>query len=124
MHGLHDTAFEWLGAFAFSTEEGTPAAVMDGQVPKRTRERRRARIMEQQAHITAAYNASRVGQSVRVLVESVDPDTGTVLTRSDAEAPEVDGAIRITDCPGAKPGQFVNARIVEADVYDVTAVLE
>jgi len=39
-------------------------------------------------------------------------------------APEVDGAIRITDCPGAKPGQFVNARIVEADVYDVTAVLE
>ena len=124
MQGLRDTAFEWLGAFAFSTEEGTPAARMEGQVPKRTRERRRGRVMEQQAHITAAFNASRVGQTVRVLVDSIDLDAGTALCRSDAEAPEVDGTIRLTNCPGAEPGQFLNARIVEADVYDVTAVCE
>ncbi len=121
MQGLRDTPFEWLGAFAFSTEEGTSAARMDGQVPKRTSERRRARVMEQQANLTAAFNASRVGQTVRVLVDSVDAEAGTALARSDAEAPEVDGTIRLRNCPGIKAGQFLNARIIEADVYDVTA---
>ncbi len=124
MQGLRDTAFEWLGAFAFSTEEGTPAARMDGQIPKRTRERRRLRVMEQQARITAAFNSSRVGQTIRVLVDSVDPETGTALARSDAEAPEVDGVVRLRDCPGVKPGQFIHVRIMETDVYDVTAVPE
>ncbi len=120
--GLCDTAFEWLGAFAFSIEEGTPAAVMEHQVPKRTREHRRLRVMEQQAHITAAFNASRVGQTVRVLVDSVDAETGVALCRSDAEAPEVDGVIRVPNLPGAKPGQFANVRIIDAEVYDVVAV--
>jgi ribosomal protein S12 methylthiotransferase len=124
MQGLRGTAFEWLGAFAFSTEEGTPAARMAAQVPKRTRERRRARVMEQQANITAAFNASRVGRTVRVLVDSVDAETGIALCRSDAEAPEVDGTIRLRECPGVEAGHFLKAHIIEADVYDVTAVPE
>jgi len=122
MRDLRSISFEWLGAFAFSPEEGTPAARMAGQVPKRTRDRRLARVMEQQAQITAAFNAGRVGKTVRVLVDSVDAETGTALCRSEAEAPEVDGVIRVPNLLGAEAGQFAEVRIISAEVYDVIAV--
>jgi ribosomal protein S12 methylthiotransferase len=66
---VHETRFERLGVFAYSAETGTRAGAMAGQIPGRVKERRRAALMSAQREIARASSASRVGQSLRVLVE-------------------------------------------------------
>lgn len=119
VQGVKELRFEWLGAFAYSPEEGTPAAVMGDQVPKATRERRRARLLEAQAQITAEFNAFRVGKTLRVLVEGVDSASGRAWGRSGAEAPDIDGQVWIANGGAVPVGDFAEVKITRADIYDI-----
>lgn len=116
-------AFEWLGAFIFSPEDGTPAATMPGQVSRRTAARRHDAVMAAQAEITERFNMNRQGTRTRALIEAYDPDLGLWRGRSAAEAPEVDGCLLIRSGPHLRPGQFVAATLEEASVYDMTATV-
>jgi ribosomal protein S12 methylthiotransferase len=81
--------------------------------------------MELQRGISLAYNQSRIGTEVRVLVDDVSD--GILVCRSEFESPEVDGEILVkcpasaADAPEALIGQFLNVRITAADEYDLTA---
>jgi ribosomal protein S12 methylthiotransferase len=66
-----------------------------------------------------ARNAQRVGTEVEVLVERVDAVRGTLSGRTPADAPEVDGSIRVSGVRQARPGAFVRARITAVDGYDL-----
>lgn len=118
--GLQELAFEWLGAFPYSREEGTPAAEAPRQVGEATREKRWRAVMEAQAAITGAFNRGRVGKTLRVLIEDYDAVRQCYVGRSPAEAPEVDGAVFVTADKPLDLGGFVRVRVESADVYDIS----
>lgn len=117
---VRDAEFDRLGAFAYSPEEGTPAARMRDQVPEEVRQERLDRLMTLQRGISLKRNRLRVGSTETVLVTDVGAD-GTALGRSSREAPETDGEI-FFKWKDRKPetGSFVSVRITEARTYDLT----
>lgn len=124
---VKEAKFERLGAFKYSEEEGTFDALnfKDTVMPK-TKQSRLDRLMELQNGISFAFNSSRVGSQVRVIVD--DFNDGVFVCRSEFESPEVDGEIMVrydssvmTGEPQAYVGGFMNVKIVEAGDYDLVA---
>ena len=114
--------FERLGAFTYSEEENTYAAMnYRDSVSQRVKEERYDALMELQSGISLEYNESRVGTVERVLVDSFSD--GMVHARSEKESVDVDGEILIPAAavPAALQGNFINVRITAADEYDLTA---
>jgi ribosomal protein S12 methylthiotransferase len=112
---LADARLDWAGFFAFSREDGTPAATMDGAVPDPLVRERLRECDEVQDPITAISRMALVGETVDVLVDGTD-DHG-LIGRTHREAPEIDGVVRLT-VPGgeehfARPGAIVSA-VVDA----------
>lgn len=107
---------ERVGAFAFSPEEGTPAAKMD--YPDQEIAQRRADYIAQlQSEVLDAYNASRFDRTLEVLVEDWD---GTYFYgRSYADSPGIDGTVRFTSEAEHRPGEFVQVLILGAEDGDL-----
>ena len=118
-----ETEFDRLGAFAYSPEEGTPAARMPDQIPEEIKQERLDRLMTLQQQISLKRNRARIGSVEQVLVTDTDGE-GNCLGRSSREAPETDGEIFIScvhACP--EPGQFIPVRINSADHYDLRGTM-
>lgn len=113
---LEAVEFDYVGVFAFSPEEGTPAAAMADQVPARTRRARAQRLRDLSDRIGERRAASHVGSVLEVLVEGTDPDDGSVIGRWRGQAPEVDGIVRLDR---GEPGELLRVRIVDAVGYDL-----
>jgi ribosomal protein S12 methylthiotransferase len=109
-----DMKFERLGCFAYSLEEGTPAAKMPDQIDEDIKQKRAEIIMEHQQNVMADYCESLINTDVEVLVEGFDKLAECFFGRSYADSPEVDGCVFFT-CSGAKPkaGDFVKVRITD-----------
>ena len=123
MDFVREARFERLGAFAYSEEEGTwGAGHLQDDVPEEEKRRRLEELMSVQADISLNYNRSRVGSTVRVLVDDIV--NGTLVCRSEGESPEVDGEILVstTKADEAIIGSYIDVRITGADEYDLTAV--
>ena len=118
---IRELSFQWLGAFTYSPEEGSPAAAMKPQVSKKVAQRRYDAVMQAQAEITEAFNEKRAGTRTTVLVEEYDAEMGLWKARSAAEAPDVDGAIYLETENPLKPGQFLNVLFTRATLYDMYA---
>lgn len=116
---MEETEFDRLGAFAYSPEEGTPAARMPDQIPEEIKQERLDRLMTLQQRISLKRNLARVGSVEQVLVTDTD-GKGNVLGRSSREAPETDGEIYVF-CGDARPqpGQFIPVKIFSAEEYDL-----
>ena len=120
---VEEAEFDRLGAFAYSPEEGTPAARMKDQVPEEIRQERLDRIMTLQQKISLKKNRQRIGKTERVLVTDVNGE-GLALGRSSREAPEIDGEIVFSFSQEAPSvGSFVSVRITEAETYDLRGVM-
>ena len=89
--------------------------------PPRLPEERRARFMAAQAAISARRLAVKVGRTLTVLVDEVTD--GVAIARSHADAPEIDGVVRIEDGGALVPGTFVRVTIARADAHDVAGRL-
>ncbi len=123
MDFVREARFERLGAFAYSEEEGTwGAGHLKDDVPEEEKRRRLEELMSLQADISLNYNRSRVGSTVRVLVDDIV--NGTLVCRSEGESPEVDGEILVstTKADEAIIGSYIDVRITGADEYDLSAV--
>lgn len=109
-----EIGFERLGCFAYSQEEGTPAAELPDQLPKEEKERRRDILMEQQSLAMQRWGESRVGMTVDVLVEGFDRYAECWFGRSAADAPDVDGKI-FFPASGRRPrfGEFRKVKITD-----------
>ena len=116
---VEETEFDRLGAFAYSPEEGTPAAKLPDQLPDEVKQERLDRLMTLQQEISLRRNRMRIGSIEQVLVTDTDGN-GNCLGRSSREAPEIDGEIYVS-CPDARPetGLFIPVRITEAGEYDL-----
>lgn len=108
------TRLDWCGFFAYSPEEGTYAADLDGAVPRALVDERLAELREAQDSITAARRDELIGSSVEVLVD--EPGQA----RSYREAPEIDGVIVVP--LSLEPGTFAEVTIVDAMGPDLVAM--
>lgn len=120
---MEQLAFEWLGAFIFSPENGTPAADMPGQVRRETAARRYDAVMFAQSEITHRFNAGRRGTCVRALIEEYNHDMQCWTGRSAAEAPGVDGCLIIQPDTRLSPGQFAAVKLGQPLLYDMNATV-
>ncbi len=111
---IRETKFERLGVFRYSQEEGTRAARMEEQVPKKTKEARWHRVMALQQTIAADVSETQVGRTLKVLVE--EPG----VARGEADAPDIDGRIYL---PITVPvGAFAHVEITGFEDYDLLAL--
>ena len=120
---IEEVRFDRLGVFAFSKEEGTPSALLKGQVPDRVKKRRLDEIMRRQALISAGLNAELVGKRFRAVIDEVGG--GVAIGRLPSQAPEIDGVVIIKAVDDRQPavGDIVTVGITGAHDYDVEAVI-
>jgi ribosomal protein S12 methylthiotransferase len=114
---LDEAQLDRVGCFKYSPVEGASANALSGHVAPEVQEERYARFMERAAAISAQRLARRVGRRERVLVDEVSG--GEALARSAAEAPQIDGVVRIAGGGRLRPGEFAEVEIVAADAYDL-----
>jgi ribosomal protein S12 methylthiotransferase len=90
-------------------------------VDEDVKQERLERFMATQAAISAAKLERKIGSTVNALVDHVDGDGA--LARTSADAPEIDGVLRIRDGQKLKPGQFAAVRVEATDEHDLVGVL-
>jgi ribosomal protein S12 methylthiotransferase len=112
---LKEAQLDRVGCFAYSPVEGAAANELPGAVPAEIKESRRARFMALQEKISRKKLQAKVGKTVKVLVD--EPGVG----RSSADAPEIDGVVRVR---GGKAGDFRNVLIDRADEHDLYGRLQ
>jgi len=108
------------GCFTYSPVSGARANTLADHIPPEEQADRQARFMEVQAAVSRDRLAQRVGREYQVLVDEVEAD-GVALARSYAEAPEIDGVIRVAGAKNPRPGQRLRVRIESADEHDLLA---
>jgi ribosomal protein S12 methylthiotransferase len=121
---VSEQAFEHLGVFTYSHEEGTSAHAFDDDVPARTKTARRNRLMGLQKRLVARRNRSRVGERVRAVVDGQSAEHELILrARFASQAPEIDASVYLTECDPSsyRPGDFVEVEIVGSRDYDLIA---
>ena len=121
-----DARFERLGAFKYSEEEGTYGADnFKDTISAKTKQARLDQLMTLQSEISLAFNQSRVGSEIKVIVD--DFNDGIFVCRSEFESPEVDGEIlvkydsSVEVDPYSLIGEFITVRVTGADEYDLIA---
>ena len=119
---LREAQLDRVGCFAYSPVDGAAANALPNPVREAVREERRARFMAVQAEISAGRLQRRIGRTLDVLVDSVED--GIALARSSADAPEIDGVVRIADGNTLAPGSFARVRVTAADAHDLYATCE
>ncbi len=111
---LAKTKFERLGAFAYSAEEGTKAASMDGQLSEKEKTRRADIIMDKQQQIVEEYNTSRVDTVIDVLCEGYDNANKIYFGRSAADAPDIDAKVYFK----SKTRRISDGEIIKVKITD------
>jgi len=109
-----------VGCFKYSPVEGARANTLAPLVPPEVQEERYARFMQHAREISARRLQARIGQRIQVLVDSIEG--GVAVARSAAEAPEIDGVVRIRDGGKLLPGDWAQVEVIGADDYDLQAV--
>jgi ribosomal protein S12 methylthiotransferase len=118
-----------VGCFAYSPVDGATANALPDPVAEEVKQRRLARFMEHQSAISAKKLAAKVGRTLDVLVDSVEAvgrgktRRQRALTRSSADAPEIDGVVEIADAKDLVPGQFARVTITAAHQHDLVGRL-
>ena len=119
---IKEIQFDRVGAFKYSAVEGAAANQLEHQVDEELKEERLAHLMETQSQISHDKLADKVGQPMRVIVDSID--NKGAIARGAADAPEVDGLVFIDDMTeGLSPGDFVDVKIIDHNEHDLWAEL-
>jgi ribosomal protein S12 methylthiotransferase len=117
---VEEAQLDRVGCFAYSPVEGASANALAAPVPEALKEARRGRFMAVQERISAARLKSRIGKTMTVLVDEIGED-GVALARSQADAPEIDGVVRIARSAKIQAGEFATVRITKSDAHDLYA---
>lgn len=110
---VNEVRFDRLGCFAYSAEEGTPAAAFPDQLDDEEKQRRADVITEQQMFITESLDSEKIGQTIEVVVEGFDRYAECCFGRSAADAPEIDGKVFFTSPKKLTAGDYVKVTIEE-----------
>jgi ribosomal protein S12 methylthiotransferase len=116
---LDEAQLDRVGCFAYSPVEGAAANALPDPVPADVREDRQARFMQTQARISAARLKNKIGRTLDVLVDAIDGDTA--IARSSADAPEIDGVVRIANGGKLAVGNFARVTVTSSTEHDLLA---
>jgi ribosomal protein S12 methylthiotransferase len=116
---IQKVRFERLGAFAFSNEEGTFAyKTYKDDIPDEIKQKRVEEIMSIQQGISAEINQTKIGKTLKVIIDRVEDEY--FVGRTEYDSPEVDPEVLIPiSTKGVKKGEFYNAKIVDATDFDL-----
>ncbi len=121
---LDAAQLDWAGFFAYSQEDGTTAAGLDGTIASGVIRERLSELHRVQEPITAAARAALIGATIEVLVDGHDEDGDGLVGRSHREAPEIDGVVRISHPSGASGspvGSIIAVEVVDCEGPDLFA---
>ncbi len=120
-----EAQFDWMGAFAYSDQDGAAAYGLDKKISPREIERRRKHLMGIQRQISKKKKKALVGREFDLLLEGTSDESDLLLEgRTPMHAPEIDGKVFVNEFPdgvAAEPGQFYRCQITEAHDYDLVA---
>ena len=116
---VQESKFDRLGAFAYSIEDGTPAAKFKEQLPKKLKEARQAKIMKIQQKVSAENLKSKVGNIYECLIENVSEDGEYLIGRTYMDVPSEDGVVYIKNDGVTLVNDFVNVKIIDSKEYDL-----
>lgn len=125
---LDEAQLDRVGAFRFEPVAGATASDLPDPVPEAIKEERYARIMEKTESISAARLKAKIGRTLPVIIDEIgepdeDGDIGAT-GRSQADAPEIDGAVYLRDVPGdLQPGTIVQVEVEDADAHDLFGMI-
>jgi len=118
---LEEAQLDRVGCFKYSPVEGATSNALPDHVAPEVQEERYQRFMELAGEISAERLQRRVGQKMRVLVDSVGD--GAAVARSEGDAPEIDGVVHIEAAGKLKAGDWADVEITSADDYDLHGTL-
>ena len=116
---VDEMEFDRLGVFAYSPEEGTPAAMMLNQISEDVKEKRRDGIMELQQEIAFSHCEEQIGRVLEVMIEGKVADENAYVGRTYMDGPGVDGYIFIQSSEEYMSGDFVMVKVTGAAEYDL-----
>jgi len=119
-----DHAFDHVGVFTYSHEEGTSAYGLEDDVPKRIKLARRGRVMRRQKRLTQGRLRARLGERTRIVIDGPSAEHELVLRgRLATQAPDIDAGVLLTECDQSsyRSGDFVAVELVGMSDYDLIA---
>ena len=118
---LAEARLDRVGCFRYSPVEGAAANALPDHLPESVKHERYERFMELATAISADRLAAKVGRSMRVLVDTIE--AGGAVARSAADAPDIDGTVRIARTGKLSAGDWADVTITGSGAYDLTAKL-
>ena len=115
---VKNVKFDRMGAFEYSREKGTYSDTLKPQVSAKIKHQRYKKLMELQKEISLNNNQKYIGTTLKCIVEGYT-DEGTVILRSEHDAPEVDGLVYAVSPKSVVPGDIEDVKITDADEYDL-----
>lgn len=125
---LQAAQLDRVGCFTYSPVDGAAANALANPVPEEIKLERLDRFMRLQETISEVRLRRWVGRRVRVLIDGVDADEGQLIGRTTADAPDIDGIVRISPDPNSRHpipaaiGEFAMVDIVDSDAHDLHAI--
>lgn len=119
MQFINDMEFDRLGAFAYSPEEGTPAAEYENQVEEDTKLAWKDDVMELEQEIIFEKTSEMVGKEIWAFIEGKVADENAYIGRTYKDAPGVDGYIFVHTSNELITGDFVKVKVTGANDYDL-----
>ena len=117
---VKETEFDRLGVFAYSREEGTPAADFDNQIDEEIKQERLDKIMTLQQGISYKKNQAKIGSTISVIAQGYDEESFLFYGRSRADSLDVDGLVYFASEEEVIYGDIIEVKILDADEYDLT----
>ena len=120
MDFIENTPIDRAGAFAYSKEEGTPAADMEDQIADEIKGERVENFMAAQMLSSENLMEKHIGRTLEVLI--TEEGDGGYIGRSYLDAPDIDGIVTVQSEKVLEPGEFVYVEITEASAYDLGGI--
>lgn len=117
---VKEARFDRMGVFAYSCEEGTPAAEFEDQIDESVKQERLDKLMTLQQKISLELNQAKIGSVIEVLVEGYDEENYLFYGRSRGDSIDVDGKVYFGTEDEVEAGDIVQVKILAADEYDLT----
>lgn len=116
--------FDKLGVFAYSKEDGTPAAKLDEQIHPMTKKSRRNKIMELQQKVSKIKLEGKKEKTYEALIENITTDNKYYIARTYMDVPDMDGVCFIKNTKKLEIGEFVKCKIIDVSEYDLIGQIQ
>jgi ribosomal protein S12 methylthiotransferase len=125
MDWLDEVQLDRVGCFKYEDVRGAHSSALPDHVPEDIKEERWHIFMAKQQEISAAKMQGKIGTIQECIIDGVTADGKTIIARSKADAPDIDGNVFITHCPRpVTAGDIVPVTITDADDYDLFGVMK